>query len=202
MQIFTKQALMALTKRVGFASILACLPLASFAADKSVVLGDYHVSLYHDMYGEVMELEAFTKLPDRSVFFGLGCSSMSPFPVFQVLLFDDEMLSETPKLMSVSYSVQGLNPIPDSVKGLQAVLKPTMNADEFSNKLRIEMSSEGAHKALARMNQGYRTMLQQFSEAKQLDVSFQHRSLGEHEYQFSLQGMRLLLNKYGAICRR
>lgn len=171
------------------------------AADKTEVVGDYHLSLYQDMYGDVMELEAFTKLTDRPVYFGLGCSSMSPFPVFQVLLFDDEMLSETPKLMSASYSIKGDSNV-KPVSGLQAILQSTMNADEFSNKLRIEMNAQGAQNKLRVMNQGYRQMLQQFASGTQLEVQFEHRTLGQKSYQFSLQGMQRILDQYGAICRQ
>lgn len=187
-------------------SAMAWLSLFTFgsatvlAADRTEVIGDYHVSLYNDMYGDVMELEAFTKLTDKPIYFGLGCSTMSPYPVFQVLLFDDEILSETPKFMSAAYTIQNINAKP--VSGLQAVLKPTLNADEFSNKLRIEMSSEGAQKALRIMNDGYREMLNQFSQGQTIQVSFVHRKLGQHDYSFSLKGMKGLLSKYGSICMR
>lgn len=184
----------------AFASVITFVSFNGQAADRTEVLGDYHISLYNDMYGDVMELEAFTKLVDQAAYFGLGCSTMSPFPVFQVLLFDDEILSETPKFMSASYSVKGLKT--QAVSGLQAVLKPTLNADEISNKLRIEMSSEGAQKALRLMNEGYREMLNQFSQGQVIQVSFEHRKLGKHDYQFSLKGMQALLERYGSICMK
>ncbi len=185
---------------LAFFSLLAFGTANASAADRTEVIGDYHVSLYNDMYGDVMELEAFTKLTDKPIYFGLGCSTMSPFPVFQVLLFDDEILSETPKFMTAAYEVQSISA--KSVSGLQAVLKPTLNADEFSNKLRIEMGSEGAQKALRVMNDGYREMLNQFSQGQAMKVSFEHRKLGKHTYQFSLKGMKALLSKYGSICMR
>lgn len=185
---------------IALSSLLVWNVGLAHSADRTEVLGDYHVSLYNDMYGDVMELEAFTKLTDKPAYFGLGCSSMSPFPVFQVLLFDDEILSETPKFMSSSYSIIGSTTQP--VSGLQAVLKPTLNADEISNKLRIEMSSEGAQKALRLMNEGYREMLNQFSQGQTIQVSFEHRKLGKHDYQFSLKGMKALLEKYGHLCQR
>ncbi|WP_130538091.1 hypothetical protein [Thiomicrorhabdus indica] len=185
---------------IVLSSLLVSNVYTVHAADRTEVLGDYHISLYNDMYGDVMELEAFTKMVDKAAYFGLGCSTMSPFPVFQVLLFDDEILSETPKFMSASYSVKGLKTQP--VSGLQAVLKPTLNADEISNKLRIEMSSEGAQKALRLMNEGYREMLNQFSQGQVIQVSFEHRKLGKHDYQFSLKGMQALLERYGSICMK
>ena len=184
----------------AIASVIVFVSFNGQAADRTEVVGDYHVSLYNDMYGDVMELEAFTKLADKPIYFGLGCSTMSPFPVFQVLLFDDEILSETPKFMSASYAIQNSNVKP--VSGLQAVLKPTLNADEISNKLRIEMSSEGAQKALRIMNDGYREMLNQFSQGQTIQVKFEHRKVGQHDYTFSLKGMKALLSKYGSICMK
>lgn len=183
------------------AGFLASVSIGVFAADRTEVKGDYHVSLYNDMYGDVMELEAFTKLADKPVYFGIGCSTMSPFPVFQVLLFDDEIISETPKFMSATYDVKGTQNF-QAVTGLQAVLKPTLEVDEISNKLRIEISSQGAQKELRLMNRGYMTMLDQFEKGETIEVSFEHRTLGKHSYEFSLKGFKQALEPYAAVCRR
>lgn len=176
-------------------------PLMAQTPDKTELSGDYHLSLYNDMYGDVMELEAFTKQADKQVFFGIGCSSMSPFPVFQVLLFDDEILSETPKFMDVVYEIDGAKQ-PNTIQGLQAVLKPTLNADEISNHLRIELGSKGAQGELRVMNQSYGVMMDQFSKGKSLQVTFSHRKLGQKAYEFSLKGLDKVLQDYSKICRK
>ena len=112
---------------------------AALAEREQSVQGDFHRTLYLGQQGVVSDIELFTKQAEHEVFFGVTCSSMSPFPMLQILLFNDEVLSETPKFLSVRYRIDG-----ESIEHqptLQGILQVVDTADEFSNKVRLELET-------------------------------------------------------------
>ena len=165
----------------------------------SEIHGDYHLSLYPDMYGDVLEFEAFTKIADQKSFFGLSCSSMSPFPMLQILLFDDDIVSETPRFLKASYEISGL----DSFKpvAMQGILQATLTADEFSNRIRLELDPQAIPKDLRVMKSEYARLLKQLSDGEEITVMLDHRSFGEKSYQYSLKGMDSVIQNSGSLCR-
>jgi len=183
-----------------FIGIIANIAFSSFAfaqPDKTEQVGAYHLSLYQDIQGDVLDLEAYTKVPDREVFFGVTCSAMSPFPAMQVLLFEDEIISETPRFMSVSYQLDGKN----GTVPLQAILKAELTADRYLNQIRFEIDSGKIEKNMRLMQEAYARLLNGLETGKQITVTVEHRTLGQHQYQFTLEGLNKVLQPYQRICR-
>lgn len=181
-----------------FAFSLALLSTSAFAAKTTQVEGDFHLSLYQDRQGQLESLELFTKIADKEVYLGLTCSAMSPFPMLEVLLFNNEVLMETPGLFKVSYRIDGQ--VDASAATLQGVLRPVNNADEHSNKVRLELAS-GQVKTMGMMQAAYQTLLGQLKAGHSIDISLKHRRVGEKQYRFSLQGLKTLLTPNESICR-
>lgn len=169
----------------------------AIASSQQKVIGDYHLTIYEDAQGSVDGIELFTKLADKKVFFGVSCTRMSPFPLVQVLLFDDEVISESPRLLQVRYSMDGAD---WQSHGLQGVLKATDSVEERSNQVRIELNSSGLGSMRA-MQEAYADFLDKLSMSKALQLELSHRRLGKFEYGFSLNGLGRLLAPYRDICR-
>jgi len=158
-------------------------------------LQDYHLSVYKDVQGSTDAIELFTKAEDKRVFFGITCSIQSPLPLVQVILFDDEVMSETPKLLTVNLSVDG-----EAIDSeLQGILKVIDNADEFSNKVRIELVVKrgGSFQAF---QDGYQALLERLQKGKVLSVKLNHRTLEMRDIEFSLNGLEPLLKPYQRVC--
>lgn len=159
---------------------------------------DFHMKIYTDAQGSAQDFELFTKVEEREVFLGLSCASMSPFPLLQVLLFNDEVVSESPRLMEVRYRV-----IPESELDpveLQGILKVVDNVDEFSNKIRLELAS-GQMRSMSEMQAAYAGLLSQLMQSDALEVTLSHRSVGRQTYRFSLKGLKPLLTPHQSLCR-
>ncbi len=181
-----------------FALFLALLSTSALAAKTTQTEGDFHLSLYQDQQGQLKNLELFTKIADKEVYLGLTCSSMSPFPMFEVLLFNDEVLMETPGLFKVSYRIDGQ--VDALAITLQGVLKPVNSAEEHSNKVRLELAY-GQVKTMGMMQAAYQTLLGQLKAGHSIDITLKHRRVGEKQYRFSLQGLNTLLTPNENICR-
>ena len=160
------------------------------------VVGDYHVSIYKDVQGSAEALEAFTKNPEKKVFFGVSCSMQSPFPLIQLIAFDDSVISETPKYLTAHFKVDELA-LPQQLNGILAVVD---NVDEFSNKVRFEVAlARGS--SMQTMQTGYMQLLEQLRQGKALTVELEHRTLGVKSYEFSLQGLNKALDGNENLCR-
>ena len=179
---------------VAFSLSTMALPVLAEPVQTKVA-GNYHLTVYPDAFGEALDLELFTKLADRQVFFGVGCSAMSPMPMLQVLMFDDDIVSETPKFMSASVQIDG----GASIK-LDAVLKPTLSADEISNRMLLQFASQRGDDMRV-LKQQYLDLLQALQKGQNVKVTLSHRTIGEQAYDFSLAGMDELLRPYQNVCR-
>ena len=169
--------------------------LAAEARQEQVV-GDFHVTHYTDLQNSAEGFEAFTKHTDKKVFFGLSCSIQSPFPLMQVIVFDNQVISETPKYLKVNLKVDGIK-LESKVNGVLSVIN---NAEEFSNKIRFEMKAKPGS-SLQDLQSDYMQLLKQLSNAKRLIVELQHRSLENAEYTFSLEGFKSIVNTHASLCR-
>ena len=177
---------------------LLILSTPTLAEKTTQTQGDFHLSLYKDSQGQLDDLELFTKVPDKDVYLGLTCSHMSPFPMLEVLLFNDEVLMDSPRLLTVSYQIDGKQSA--TAVALQGILKPTDTADEYSNKVRLELDS-GQVKTMGGMQVAYQTLLAQLKAGTSLDIALKHKGFGEKQYSFSLQGLNELLSPNEFICR-
>lgn len=178
-----------------WALIAAMLPSLSVAAPTEQVNQDYHMTLYQDVQGSTDGFELFTKLADKKAFFGVTCSIQSPLPLMQVLLFDDQVLSETPKLLKAELSIDGkTDPL-----ALNGVIKVVNTAQEYSNKIRLEVQPERGSSFLE-MQQDYMQLLQRLQQGERLSVTFRHRTLEPQTYPFSLKGLAPLLAPRQKVC--
>ena len=180
----------------GWAVIL--LSGQAIAETEQSVEGDFHRTIYIGQQGVISDIELFTKQPDKEVFFGVTCSAMSPFPLLQVLLFNGAVLSETPKFLSVAYRIDG-----ESIEhkpGLQGILNVVDSADEFSNKVRLELEL-GQIRSMNVMNKGYQTLLSDLKQGRKVVFSLHSRSFDSQNYEFSLEGLKALLEPYESVCR-
>ena len=172
------------------------LSLPSLAEQK--VQEDYHLTTYVGQQGIVSDIELFTKQAKGEVFFGVTCSTMSPFPLLQILLFNDEVLSEMPKFLSIDYAINGQKR--DEQPRLQGILQVVDTADEYSNKVRLELEP-GNLRTLALMNEGYQTLLKNLKAGQSIDITLTSRAFGSKRYQFSLKGLSVLLEPHQSVCR-
>ena len=167
----------------------------SVLANQSEVINDYHLTTYHDVQGSLNEFEAFTKHEKHRVFFGLTCSSQSPLPFLQVILFDDQVMSETPRFMYAEFRVDGdLYDIK-----LQAPLRVVDTADEYSNKICFEVPTKRGL-TFKDLKQSYADLLSSMKAGKELSVKLKHSQLGDREMSFSLRGFKQLLVDKERIC--
>lgn len=169
----------------------------SFAESEQQVLHDYHLTTYKDMQGSVQELELFTKLEDRDAFFGVTCTGMSPFPLLQVVLFNDEVLSDAPRLIQVDYKIDGKTATHPAA--IQGILKAIDTVEERSNKIRIEVDAQ-KFRSMAEMKRAYQGLLDDLMSGERVSLQFTHRSIEGKTYRFSLKGLKPLLQPYEAIC--
>jgi len=159
------------------------------------VLKDYHMSLYKDVQGSVDSFELFTKVEGKQQFFGLSCNRQSPLPLMQVLLFDQEIMSEQTRLVDVMVKIDS-QPINETLNGILTVVD---NADEFSNKIRFEVPPK-YKSSFTTMQNSYRSLINQLQTGDMLSVKIKHRVLGEKEITFSLRGLNSLMAGHQAIC--
>ncbi len=180
-----------------FFSFLAGLTTSVVAAEQRV-LDDYHLTVYYGQQELVSDIELFTKQPDKEVFFGVTCSSMSPFPLIQVLLFNDEVLSDSTRFLRVSYQVDQQKA--NNEQALQGILKAVDNFEERSNKVRLELDPDQL-RSVGDMDRGYQALLSDLKSGKTLQITLHSGAIGKHNYQFSLQGLKALLEPHEAVCR-
>jgi len=183
--------------RFVLVGVLSCLFAVNGMAEQRVNQ-DFHLTTYAGQQGVISDIELFTKHESREVFFGITCSSMSPFPLIQVLLFNDEVISETPRFLRVSYLLDGPNS--EGSPKLQGILKPVDTFEERSNKIRLELEPDHI-RSLSGMNQGYEVLLQRLQSSKQVVFTFNSGAIGTHTYEFSLNGLSTLLEPYQSVCR-
>ena len=179
--------------RVVLSSLFILPGLVSSA--ESQVAQDYHMSIYKDVQGSTDAIELFTKAEDKRVFFGVTCSLQSAMPLIQVILFDDEIMSETPKLLSIKLEIDG-KMVPDELQGIINVVD---NTEELSNKIRLEIVTKrgGSFHAL---QEAYKAMLITMQQGKALKVTLSHRTLEAKEITFSLKGLKQLLQPNRSVC--
>ena len=138
---------------VALFTVLALLTTFVSAQSEQRVFEDYHLTVYKGEQGVVTGIELFTKHAEQEAFFGVTCTSMSAFPLIQILLFNDEVLSETPKFLGVSYRIDSEQV--SHQPALQGVLKVEDSIDEHSNKVRLELKS-GETRSMNVMDQSYK----------------------------------------------
>ena len=178
---------------------VAAFSSVSMAAEREQkVSEDFHLTTYIGQQDVVSDIELFTKQAEKEVFFGVTCSSMSPFPLLQILLFNDEVLSETPKFLSVGYRIDG-----ESIEhnpALQGILKVMDSAEEFSNKVRLELEP-GKIRSMNVMNEGYEALLNDLKAGEQVKFTLNSRAFGTKDYAFSLKGFKALIEPYESVCK-
>ena len=179
--------------RVVLSSLVILPGLVSSA--ETQVAQDYHMSIYKDLQGSTDAVELFTKAEDKRVFFGVTCSLQSAMPLIQVILFDDEIMSETPKLLSIKLEIDG-KMVPDELQGIINVVD---NTEELSNKIRLEIVTKRGSSFQA-LQEGYKALLLMMQQGQVLKVTLSHRTLEAKEITFSLKGLQQLLQPNHSVC--
>lgn len=177
---------------------ITLLSISNTSLAKQHTIGDYHVSIFLNPYTEQTEqFEAFTKQPKSDAFFGLGCTNGSAMPVLQLVLLNNSVLIESTRLTDITISIDN-KPIQIP---LQGILKFNNTFEEHSNRIRLDLASSSKElKTLQKMQQQYKNILNSMQKGKSMQVSVSHSSFGKHRYNFSLQGMNLILKDYGDLC--
>lgn len=157
------------------------------------VAEDYHLTLYEDVQGSIEGLELFTKQADSEAFFGVSCNMVNPFPMLQVLLFKDAVISQTPRLLKLQYRVDK-----GAMLSGQAVLQATQG-ESARNQIRLELQPEG-YASMAAMQQAYRQWLGALKNGREVTLVLSHHALGEKQYVFSLRGFGTLLQTHESVC--
>ena len=183
-------------------SISMVLNSKAVAEVKTKVQGDFHMTLYQGAYDEITDFQLFTKLADKEVYFGVSCSNRTPFPLFQVLLFNESKWMDGSADLHVSYFLTtNSKRDPDLVLApLKGSLSSVNNDDEKLNKIRLEIDTSRI-KSMRAMQVVYAQFLEQLKSESKIDIQLTHRDLGEKWYQFSLGGLSQLLTPYESVCR-
>jgi len=104
-------------------------------------------------------------------------------------------MSETPKLLTVTLAIDGV-----AIKQeLQGIIKVVDNADEFSNKIRLELVTQRGS-SFKDLQDKYRVLLRQLQQGKAVTVQLEHRNLATKKVNFSLKGLEDLLAPNQNIC--
>ncbi|WP_040726212.1 hypothetical protein [Thiomicrorhabdus sp. Kp2] len=175
-------------------SLLTLLPGLVVSAETKV-LKDYHMTLYKDVQGSLDGFELFTKVEGKRAFFGLTCSIQSPLPLLQVILFDDEIMTDMTKLLSAKVFIDGV----EQTLQLQGILKVVDTAEELSNKVRLEIVTERGS-SLQQLQSQYKNLLNSLQKGQLLTIELNHRTLEPKDMSFSLQGLEGLLKPNQAVC--
>lgn len=176
-------------------SALCVLPAMALAEDgKSVVSGDFHMTLYPDMYGDTLEFEMFTKQAQANLYFGLACSAMSALPTLQLVNMEKELWSWSPRLLDVTLKVN------EQAWQMNGILSMSERGADISNLVRLEFAMKPGE-SMRDVKARYEALLQALSSANTVSVDVKHRSFGEKSYQFSLEGFGKLLEPNQAVCR-
>lgn len=168
-------------------------PLAGAQTLREQVAEDYHLSLYEDVQGSAEALELFTKQADSEAFFGVSCNLANPFPMLQILLFNEAAISQTPRLLKLQYRVDE-----GAALNAQAVLQATQG-ENLVNRIRLELLPEG-YTSMAAMQAGYRQWLEALQNGREVTLVLTHKALGEKRYVFSLRGLGRLLQPHASVC--
>jgi len=179
--------------RVVLSSLVILPGLVSSA--ETQVAQDYHMSIYKDLQGSTDAVELFTKAEDKRVFFGVTCSLQSAMPLIQVILFDDEIMNETPKLLSIKLEIDG-KMVPDELQGIINVVD---NTEELSNKIRLEIVTKRGG-SFNDVQEAYKALLLRMQQGQALKVTLSHRTLETKEVLFSLKGLKQLLQPNRSVC--
>ena len=157
--------------------------------------GNFIMQLYTDNNHNTTGFELFTKQPNKNVFLGLSCNSMTPFPMFEIILMEDDILSETPRYIKAHIEFDLGQNYPKSLAG---ILSSTLTADEASNKIRLDLTGT---KNMNLMIQQYKALLKTFTHAHSFTVTFTHRSFGSQSYHFELDGLATLISNHTNLCQ-
>ncbi|WP_127470144.1 hypothetical protein [Thiomicrorhabdus aquaedulcis] len=181
-------------------AVTLCTTAPALWAAQTQSMQDYHLSVYHGAQEQVSDIELFTKMPNKEVFFGVSCSEMSPFVMVQMVLLNDAVLLESPRLLSVSYKIDGVV----QAIALQGIVTVVDTAEEYSNKVRFELATGNAKLKLANLQQmqaHYNQLLDALQNGQQIDIRLEHKSIGVRDYVFSLNGLKPLLAPYTEVCK-
>lgn len=177
-----------------FISTILVLPGLVMSAE-SKTLKDYHMTNYKDVHGALDAFELFTKEENKRAFFGLSCSIQSPLPMLQILLFEDQIITDMPKLLSIKLFIDGV----EQTGEFQGILKVVDNTEELSNKIRVELVTKrgSSLQTLQKQNQN---LLEAMQKGSKLNMQLMHRTLETRTVQFSLSGLSELLKPSQKIC--
>ncbi len=181
--------------------ILCLVSTQIFANPKSKTYEDFRMSLYENAMGSISEFELFTKQASKSAFMGLACTDMTPFPTFQIILQGNDVISTLSKsYLEVNYRIlvkekEISNPVP-----LTASLKVTYKNGQFSNKIRMEVST-GQLKSLTQMQNHYQKLVSTLKMGTEIKISLQSQELDENHYTFSLKGLDKLISPHQLLCK-
>lgn len=182
-------------KRFLIILLLLTANISSQAAMTSHSNGNFVMQLYTDSDHNATGVELFTKQPSKNVFFGLTCNSMTPFPMFEVILMENDILSETPRYLEANILFNQDKTFSGSLAG---ILTSTLTADEASNKIRLELSGT---KDMNIMNKQYQLLLDAFLTSKSFTATFNHRSFGSESYYFELDGLSSIILNHTELCQ-
>lgn len=176
---------------------LFCLQTTAFAASQQTALMDFHRTLHlHPITQQAEQIELYTKQEDANVFLGIICTDNSAFPVIQVMLFDDQVITDSIQYMDVALKRSQDN----SQQKLKGLLKAEESFEEISNKVRFDLASDKGSNFRS-FQEKYLSLLDWLSDSKQVSIELSHRKTGTQQYQFSMQGLKQLIQPYKNLCQ-
>ncbi|GKT11910.1 MAG: hypothetical protein ISEC1_P0883 [Thiomicrorhabdus sp.] len=190
-------------KIVSLACCLTILLSVNVLAEvKTKVVGDFHMTLYQGSYGEISDFQLFTKLADKEVYFGVSCSNRTPFPLLQVLLFNENKWMTDSAVLHVNYGFLSneLAELEPGLVPLKGTLSSVKKAKKDMNNIRLEVDTARI-KSMRALQVVYTQFLKQLKSESMIYIQLIHRDFGKREYHFSLEGLSALLEPYESVCR-
>jgi hypothetical protein len=166
--------------------------LANESLTKHFANQDYHLSVYFDVLEQPLDIELFTKHPEKQIFFGVGCSTMSPLPMLQLILKSSDSLSESPKLLQVRLNTAQNDWL------MNGVLKPDLSSGEISNRVLLQLESRG--QSMTELQALYKSLLEELSSGEDIRLEVSHRTLKPQSWRFSVKGLGELVSPYLSVC--
>lgn len=160
---------------------------------KDYVNGDFLLRTYEDEQKEVYSFDLYSKLADRNIFFNMTCNLQAAFPTIRLLFLNDEVFSESPKLLQAQIK------FPSKVMSANGILSYNNNYNDVSNKIRLEWRNTSS---MQEINERFASFINLMKTENKMSFHFSHRSFSQTiDHQFSLKGINKLITPYENLCR-
>jgi len=174
---------------------LLFFPLPTQALNKQQnAYENIHRTLYfHPLSQQATRIQLYSKQANAAVFFGLSCRDNTPFPTLELILMNENILFETPKLLEVTLHY------PNDTHTLNGILTYQNEADNLSNQIRFEAKPDQSRSFTSLQNQ-YKKLVEHLLKEEKIDIRLKHNNGLKKAYLFELKGLKTQLSEHKSLC--